>query len=142
MGALMRSTGAQVAFEEPDATAILGEHVIKFAAKRPTSINAQVVLSKAFLPNLTDQKLLYEIRRRVAAHRERKVLADGGGRDVGRGTSCRVSPRLYRVPVKSWRWRCAPICSASRRCTSDQEPCTRGRGLNHAQGGAARGHPG
>jgi hypothetical protein len=33
---------------------------------------AQVVLSKAFLPHLTDQQLLYEVKRRTAAHKARR----------------------------------------------------------------------
>jgi hypothetical protein len=33
---------------------------------------AQVVLSKAFLPLLTDQQLLYELKRRTAAHKARR----------------------------------------------------------------------
>ncbi len=38
MGALMRSTGAQVSFEEPDAKAVIDDHGVSFAAKRPTSL--------------------------------------------------------------------------------------------------------
>jgi len=33
---------------------------------------ARVVLSKAFLPLLTDQQLLYELKRRTAAHKARR----------------------------------------------------------------------
>jgi hypothetical protein len=37
MGAIMRSTGAEVSFREPDAHAIFQGHSISFAAKRPSS---------------------------------------------------------------------------------------------------------